>query len=365
MSLARRRAGTCQIDDVGADVPHMLEAGAFPLPLRLASNECPEPPLPAVLAAARAALDDINRYPDPKSERLRAALAQRYGVPVERIAIGNGSADILLAIGDALLKPRSEYVCAWPTFSLFRELAGRTGATARLVPLDHNNMHDLDAMKRAVTEHTRLLLLCNPNNPTSTALRLAKVAQLVAEVPPDVYVIIDEAYIEYSTLDHPDASLALLSTRQNLVFLRTFSKVYGLSALRIGYALAGSEVFVQAIDRVRQPYYCNAVAQAAAIEALKHSEVIAARIAATVRARGVLTEGLRALGISAADSQANFVWFELPTHAASEQDVVRGLAEQGVLVRPGSGLGQPGALRVSCGTPTQNAHFLQALAQLL
>jgi histidinol-phosphate aminotransferase len=317
------------------------------------------------MEAARAALANLTRYPDPKSEQLRAALAQRYAVPIERIAIGNGSADILLATGDALLTPDTEHVCAWPTFGLFRELASRTGATARLVPLNHNKVHDLEAMLRAVTERTRLLLLCNPNNPTSTALPSAALAQFIAAVPPNVQVIVDEAYIEYSTLDHPDASLALLGTRRNLVFLRTFSKVYGLSALRIGYALAGTDAFVQALDRVRQPYYSNAVAQAAALEALKHRDAIGARIEAAVRGRAVLTQGLRALGISAAASQANFVWFELPSHAASEQDVVRGLAELGVLVRPGSDLDQAGALRVTCGTPLQNARFLHALSQLI
>jgi histidinol-phosphate aminotransferase len=335
------------------------------VPLRLGSNECPEPPILAVMEAARAALANLNRYPDPKGERLRAALAQRYAVPIERIALGNGSADILLATGDALLSPGTEYVCAWPTFGLFRELATRTGATARLVPLNEDNVHDLGAMLRAVTERTRLLLVCNPNNPTATALPLAALAQFVAAVPPDVYVLVDEAYIEYSALDQPDASLALLGTRHNLVFLRTFSKVYGLSALRIGYALAGTEAFVQAINRVRQPYFSNAVAQAAALEALRHRDVIAARVEAAVRARAALAEGLRALGINAAGSQANFVWFDLPSHAASEQDVVRGLAERGVLVRPGSDLGQAGALRVTCGTPAQNARFLHALSQLI
>lgn len=363
MSLARRRAGASQNSGDGSDLCAQHHQSASPL--RLASNECPEPPIPAVLEAARAVLLELNRYPDPKCERLRSALAERYDVPSDRIAIGNGSADILLATGDALLEPGAEYVCAWPTFGLFRELAARTGATARLVPLNHNNEHDLPAMLAAITDRTRLLLVCNPNNPTSTALPLAALAQLLAAVPPEIHVLIDEAYIEYSSLDPLDASLALLRMRERLVILRTFSKVYGLSALRVGYALAGTEAVVQALDRVRQPFFSNAVAQAAAIEALAHRDVIAARVEAAVHARAALTRGLRGLGIEPATSQANFVWFELPENAPSEQAVVAGLAEQGVLVRTGSGLGRPGAVRVSCGTPAENARFLAVLAQLL
>lgn len=365
MSLASRRSDGCRRAVEGLSAHHVPGVSAHESPLRLASNECPEPPLPAVLAAARDALSDLNRYPDPKNERLRAALAQRYAVPTTSIAIGNGSADLLLAAGDALLEPGVDYVCAWPTFGLFRELAARTGATARLVPLNRDHEHDLAAMVYALTERTRLLLVCNPNNPTSTALPLAALAQLLAAVPREVCVIIDEAYIEYATLDPADASVALLATYSNLVILRTFSKVYGLSALRVGYALAGSEAFVQALDRVRQPFFCNAVAQAAALEALKHGEAIAARRAAAIQARETLRLGLCELGLVAAPSQTNFVWCELPEHVPSEQDLVRGLAEHGVLVRPGSGLGRPGALRVSCGTPDQNARFLKVLSQLL
>jgi histidinol-phosphate aminotransferase len=331
--------------------------------VRLASNESAEPPLPEAVQAAARALEGVNRYPDPTNGALRRRLSDRYSVPAERIAIGNGSCDVLLAAGEALLEPGAEVVYAWPSFSVYPHLAAATGATAVTVDLDAEDRHDLGAMAAAITVATRLVLVCNPNNPTSTALPLEEIAAFLKRVPRHVCVILDEAYCEFNLLDDPDSSVDLLARHPNLVLLRTFSKVYGMSGLRVGFALCGSAELRIAVDQVRQPFFCNAAAQAAAAEALLHQDAVVARVERTVAARLTLDEGLRALGLTPADSQANFLWFGVGD-AEREAEVVRDLAGHGVLVRAGGALGREGAIRVTCGTAAENARFLEVLRTL-
>ncbi|HXB65902.1 MAG TPA: histidinol-phosphate transaminase [Solirubrobacteraceae bacterium] len=333
-------------------------------PVRLASNESPWPPLPAVQDAIQRTLASLNRYPDPTSGALRRRLSERYEVPPEQIAIGNGSCDILMAAGEALLEPGAELVYAWPSFSVYPHLSAASGARAITVALDAHDRHDLSAMLREITVATRLVIVCNPNNPTSTALALAEIAAFVAEVPPHVCVAIDEAYCEFNLLDDPDASIELLAAHPNLMLLRTFSKVYGLCGLRVGFALCGSPELPRALDQVRQPFFCNAVAQAAATEALAHQDAVIDRVTRTIAERIAMDERLRALGLQPAESQANFCWFWLGEER-NETEVMRGLSERGVLVRGGAALGREGALRVTYGTPEENAIFLDALAAAL
>ncbi len=331
----------------------------------MASNETPYEPLPAVRAAVADALNGVNRYPDPSNTRLRSALSDRYGVPANRIAIGNGSCDILLAAGDALLEPGAEVVYAWPSFSVYPHLAAASGARAIEVPLNDRHEHDLEAMRREITVATRLAIVCNPNNPTSTALPLDDLAAFVADVPKHVAVILDEAYCEFNLLDDPDASVDLLDRHPNLVLLRTFSKAYGLCGLRVGYGLCGSAEFRNAVDAVRQPFYCNVAAQAAAIAALGAQDEIASRVETNLAERLGLDAGLHRLGIEPAESQANFVWFDLPNGEDVEKDVISGLSERRILVRAGTSLGRPGALRVTVGTSADNERFLTALGELV
>jgi len=296
--------------------------------VRLASNESPYPPLLAVREAIDRQLGTLNRYPDPSNTLLRQKLSDRYGVPSARIAIGNGSCDILLAAGEALLEPGAELVYAWPSFSVYPHLAAASGARAITVALDGAERHDLPAMLREITVATRLVLVCSPNNPTSTAVALADIAGFLGEVPDHVCVILDEAYCEFNTLDDADASLELLDAHPNLVLLRTFSKVHGLCGLRVGFALCGSEALPRALDQVRQPFFCNALAQAAAVEALAHHDEVG--------------------------------------EERDEQQIMRGLQERGVLVRGGSALGSSTpALRVTYGLPEENARFLDALGEVL
>lgn len=339
--------------DLGADVA------------MLASNECWIAPAPDVLQAAQAALSGIHRYPDPSYAALRGALSERYGIPSQRIALGNGSCDILLAAGEALLEPGAEVVYAWPAFSVYPHLAAASGGRAVQVPLDSEDRHDLDAMAAEITVATRLVIVCNPNNPTSTCLPLAAVEEFLERVPRHVCVILDEAYAEYAlALGDTYASLELLRRWPNLVLLRTFSKVYGLAGLRVGYGLCGSEDFRAAVDQVRQPFYLNMAAQAAAVQALRHQDEVERRVTHTVAARIALSEGLRELGLWVAQSDANFIWTHLPDGCV-EVEVARGLSERGVLVRAGTALGREGALRVTVGTDAENRRFLGAIAELV
>jgi histidinol-phosphate aminotransferase len=331
---------------------------------KLASNESPYPPIQAVVDAAAAALKGSHRYPDPTNAALRRRLSDVHEVPASRIAIGNGSCDVLLAAGEALLEPGAEVVYAWPSFSIYPHLAAASGARAIEVPLDAEHRHDLEGMRQEVTAATRLLIVCNPNNPTSTALPLDEIAEFVAGVPRHVCVILDEAYVEFSLLQDPADSIDLLAKHSNLVLLRTFSKIYGLCGLRVGYALCGSDELRTAVDQVRQPFFCNAAAQAAAVEALAHQDEVARRVERNLAERIGLVDGLAELGVECADSQANFVWFDLGD-GREEAEVVRGLAQRGVLVRAGAALGREGALRVTVGTQAENERFLEALGALL
>ncbi len=336
--------------DLGADVA------------MLASNESCFAPLPAVVQAAARVLGGANRYPDPSYEPLRRALADRYGIPPQRIALGNGSCDILLAAGEALLEPGAEVVYAWPAFSVYPHLAAASGARAIQVPLDDEDRHDLDAIATEVTVATRLVLICNPNNPTSTAIGLDEIEAFLGRIPGHVAVILDEAYCEFAlTLGDTYASLDLLRKFPNVVLLRTFSKVYGLAGLRVGYALCGAEDFRTAVDQVRQPFYLNTAAQAAAVEALAHQDEVEQRVTETIAGRLELEDRSRALGLWVAQSDANFIWLHLP-ETVDEASVVAGLRERGVLVRAGGALGRDGSLRVTVGTAAENDRFAEALA---
>jgi len=343
--------------DLGADVA------------MLASNESYFEPLPEVVAAAQEAIGRSNRYPDPGYDPLRRALADRYELAADRIALGNGSCDILLAAGEALLEPGAEVVYAWPAFSVYPHLAAASGAREIRVPLDSEDRHDLQALAEEVTVATRLVLVCNPNNPTSTAVGLDEVERLLERVPRHVCVILDEAYVEFSLrIGDPYASLELLRRHPNLVLLRTFSKVYGLAAMRVGYALCGSPDFRTAVDQVRQPFYLGAATQAAAVEALRHQDQVERRVTQTIAGRLALEEAVRQLGLWVADSDANFIWVHLPEESEGsppESDVVSGLTQRGVLVRSGASLGRAAALRVTVGTEAENQRFVGALADVL
>ncbi len=328
----------------------------------LASNETPWGPPAPVIGAIQGRLETLNRYPDPDKSVLRRRIAERSDVAVSRVAVGNGSCEILLAAADALLEPGAELVYAWPSFSMYPHLAAQSGARAIAVPLDAHGFHDLEAMAREVTAATRLVLICNPNNPSATALELDAIGSFLAGLPHHLAVILDEAYVEFNLLQDPGDSLDLLSKHPNLVLLRTFSKIYGLCGLRAGYAI-GPEEFRLAVDRVRQPFSVNALAQAAAAEAIRHQDEVERRVEQTIVERVHVESELSDRGLQTTDSQANFAWVSLGDR--DEDAVVAGLAERGVIVRAGRALGEAGRLRVTFGTRRENDLFLAALDQLL
>ncbi|HEX6665610.1 MAG TPA: histidinol-phosphate transaminase [Solirubrobacterales bacterium] len=329
---------------------------------QLASNESPMPPHPAVVDAISRAAAAMHRYPDPDATLLRQRIAERYEVEPGRVAVGNGSCEILLAAAEALCEPGAEILYAWPSFSMYPYLPALTGAREVRVPLDADDRHDLEAMATEVTAATQLLIVCNPNNPTGTHLPAAAIAEFCERIPPHVTIVLDEAYVEFQTVDDPDTTLDLLDDFPNLVVLRTFSKCYGLAGLRVGYAI-GSAGFRGAIDAVRQPFSVNALAQAAGAEAILHQDDVVRRVESTVAERLRVEEGLRELGLRTAETQANFSWIDLGD--ADEAEVVAGLAERQIAVRPGTPLGDPGHIRVSYGAAEENGRFLGAIAELL
>jgi histidinol-phosphate aminotransferase len=327
--------------------------------VKLASNESPWGPHPAVVEAVARSAADANRYPEQFSPTLRRRIAERHETEPGRVAVGNGSCEILLAACEALCEPGAEIVFAWPSFSVYPHLAALSGAREVRVPLREDGTHDLDGMLAEITAATQLLLVCNPNNPTATHIPAAEVAAFLERVPDHVTVILDEAYAEFQLHDDPDTGADLTKKFPNLVVLRTFSKVYGLAGLRCGYAI-GSTKFRAAVDAVRQPFSVTLLAQAAAAEALRHQDDVAERIERTIVERVFVDSEVEKLGLAATESQANFAWISLGDR--DEPDLVRQLGEAGVIVRAGESLGGPGHIRVTYGTREENQRFLDALA---
>ena len=275
-----------------------------------------------MIEAIAKAAKGLNRYPDQHARRLRRRIAERFDTDPARVAVGNGSCEILLAAAEALCEPGDEILFAWPAFSIYPHLAALSGAREIRVPLAEGYVHDLDAMLAEITAATQLVCVCNPNNPTGTHLPAARIADFCGRVPDHVTVALDEAYVEFQTNDDPDATVDLLADFPNLVVLRTFSKVHGLAGLRCGYALCSAK-FRAAVDAVRQPFSVNELAQTAAAEAILHGDDVAQRVERTIVERVFVEEGLRELGLDPPGSQANFSW--VPLADRDEAEVIQSL----------------------------------------
>ncbi|KYF57819.1 histidinol-phosphate aminotransferase [Sorangium cellulosum] len=326
--------------------------------VKLASNENPLGPSPRAVEAARRELAGMHFYPDAAAYRLRERLAAVHGVAMEEIVQGNGSNELLDLIVHTFATPGSHIVFGDPAFVVYKLAALAYGVPFTAVPL-RDMRHDLEAMAAAVTPKTRLMFIANPNNPTGTHVGRAAVERLLREVPPEVIIVMDEAYIEYTDApDFPD-SMRLRHLRERLLVLRTFSKIYGLAGLRVGYA-AGPARLIDYMNRTRAPFNVGAIAQAAALAALDDAEHVERSRALNRRERDRLTRELTALGLSVAPSQANFVFVDVGRPARPVYDA---LLRRGVIVRPFGNL--PTGLRVTVGTERENQRFLESVSAVL
>jgi histidinol-phosphate aminotransferase len=328
--------------------------------VKLASNENPLGPSPRAVEAARSALGRVNRYPDGPATALRAALARALGVDEPQVVIGNGSTELIDLLARAFLGPEDNAVISEGAFARFAQVVRARNGRARLVPMrDHT--HDLSAMRAAVDGGTRLMYVANPNNPTGTWNRRSELLALLSDLPPEVLVVLDEAYFEYGDdPDYPDG-VAWVREGRPVAVLRTFSKVHGLAGLRVGYAVAAAEV-VDAVDIVREPFNSNVLGQAAALAALEDRAHVRRTLELNRAERERVARGLRERGLTVLPSLANFLFVDVRRDAAA---VYRGLLGHGVIVRPLRGYGFATALRISIGSPEDNGRLLAALDAVL
>ena len=320
--------------------------------IKLASNEVPFGPLPGVAEAVAAAVTTSHRYPDMGVVELRDKLARRYGVDADRLVTGCGSVALAEHLVKATCLPGDEIVYSWRSFEAYPIIAAGTGATSVRVPNTDGHAHDLPAMAAAITDRTRVAIVCNPNNPTGTSVRRAELDRFLDDVPSDVLVVLDEAYREFVTDDQVPDGLDTYGDRPNVVVLRTLSKAWGLAGLRVGFLVGQPEV-AAAIRKVVTPFSTSLVAQAAALAALDAEDEVRRRCALVVAERDRVTEALRKLSVDVPTSQANFVWLPLGDRTAAFGAACE---SRGVIVRSFP----PEGVRVTIGTPEENDAFLAA-----
>lgn len=324
--------------------------------VKLASNENPLGPSPKAVAALAGGYDTLHRYPDGGGYRLRQAIAERWKVSIDQVILGNGSDEILGLLARAFLAPGDEAVMADHTFVIYKMEVTAAHGKAVVVPLV-NWAHDLDAMAGAVTPRTRLLFICNPNNPTGTMVPAAAVGRLMAAVPKDVIVVLDEAYFEYVRDPRFPDAISYVKEGRNAIVLRTFSKIYGLAGLRIGYGVSTPEIN-SVLNRVRPPFNANSLAQRAALAALGDDEHVAKSRAVNAAGMEQVGQGLQTLGFAPIPSEANFLYFDVKRDGRKVFDA---LLREGIIVRHIEGT----MLRVTIGRADENDAFLQSLEKVL
>ena len=328
--------------------------------VKLASNENPLGPSPRALEAIRGELADLTRYPDGNGFELKSRLAARCGVQINQVTLGNGSNDILDLVARAYLAPGLNAVFSQYAFAVYPISTQAVGAQGKVVPAQDYG-HDLEAMLAAIDENTRVVFIANPNNPTGTWFGPDALERFLARVPGNVLVVLDEAYIEFAEGDELPDGLKYLARYDNLLVSRTFSKAYGLAALRVGYALSSAQI-ADVLNRVRQPFNVNSLALAAACAALDDADYLAQSRQLNDAGMAQLETGLRELGLGWIPSKGNFIAVDFGRDTAA---INQALLLAGVIVRPVAGYGMPNFLRVSIGMPAENARFLDALAKVL
>ena len=360
LSLARVGVQALKAYQPGKPIEELQRELGLEKVVKLASNENPLGPPDSVKSAIDRHWRELARYPDGAGFVLKSVLSQRLGVNVAQITLGNGSNDVLDLIGLAFLDENTSAIYSEHAFVVYPIVTQYLGAKAIQTPAS-NWGHDLDAMLAAVEANTRLIFIANPNNPTGTWLGHEQVRRFMQQVPYDVIVVLDEAYAEYiHDVDYADG-LALQKEFANLVVTRTFSKAYGLAGLRVGYSIATEEI-TDILNRVREPFNVNSLAQVAAVAALADDDYLRRGIELNDRGRQQLEQGLRTQGLSFIPSQGNFIAFDTGSDALA---VYQKLLAKGVIVRPVEAYGMPGYLRVSIGLEQENTAFLEALAEVL
>lgn len=330
--------------------------------IKLASNENPYGPSPKALEAIAEAAKSLHIYPDGASFALRSALAEKYGVPMERIIVGNGSDELIHLLGLVLLgEPEDELMMGDPGFSRYDASAHLAPCKLVKVPLDSEYRHDLKAMAAAITPNTKLIFIANPNNPTGTIVRRAELEAFLDQVPTSTVVVIDEAYFEFAAVNPEFPSSIDYLDRPNVIGMRTFSKTYGLAGIRVGYGFFPAAI-ADGLQRAREPFDVNSLAQAAAIGALNDDEHIARTVEGNTAGLKRLSEIIRTAGAKPVESYANFILADLGQPA---QPVWDALLRKGVITRAGAPLGLPNCLRISVGTPEEIEIFGEALTSTL
>jgi len=329
--------------------------------VKLASNEGPSPPFPAALEAIARASHDLNRYPDGGVYALRAALAERHGVAHDEVVVSAGADGVIDLLSQAALDPGDDIVCGWPSFPSYVLAAAKLGAESTKVPL-RSHTYDLDGLLAAVGPRTKLVYVCHPNNPTGTGNGRAELDRFFDQVPGHVLVVLDQAYFEYiGDPEYADGVEEYFKAGRRVVVLRTFSKIYGLAGLRVGYGIAPADV-VAATSKVRRAFDVTSTAQAAALASIGDDAEIARRRSANAVGREQLARIFRDHGFDpAGPALGNFLFAEVGDGRALFEQLLR----QGVIVRPCAGFGAPGAIRVSVGTAEENAAFAEALGHVL
>ncbi len=348
----RPRANVAQIPAYVPGRPPTVRPGMTAY--KLSSNENPYPPLPGVVEAATAAVAVMNRYPDMGSSALYDALAARLGVPVTDLAAATGSVALIYQLLNAFCDPGDEVVYAWRSFEAYPIAVTTAGAVSVQVPVTADGRHDLDAMIAAITDRTKVVMVCTPNNPTGPAVSQAELDEFLARVPPHVVAVVDEAYLEFVRMDDAVDGLATYRAHPNVVLFRTFSKAYGLAGFRVGYAVA-QEPVAAALRAVSLPFGVSAVAQAAAIASLAAEPELLERVEALAVERARVHAGLLAQGWAVPEPQGNFVWLALGERTA---ELAAAADAAGVTIRPFAGEGA----RVSIGEPEANDRLLEVAA---
>ncbi|MEU0369631.1 histidinol-phosphate transaminase [Streptomyces sp. NPDC006283] len=324
-----------ELDGIPTYKPGKPAAAGGPVAYKLSSNENPYPPLPGVMESTMAAAQNFNRYPDMACTGLMNELADRFGVPVTHLATGTGSVGVAQSLLQSTSGPGDEVIYAWRSFEAYPIITQISGATSVQVPLTEGEVHDLDAMADAITDRTRLIFVCNPNNPTGTVVRRAELERFLDQVPSDVLVVLDEAYREFIRDTEVPDGLEIYRDRPNVAVLRTFSKAYGLAGLRVGFAVAHEPV-AAALRKTAVPFGVTQLAQDAAVASLRAEDELLGRVGSLVCERTRVYEGLVEQGWTVPETQANFVWLRLGERTL---DFAAACEKAGVVVRPFVGEG--------------------------